>query len=189
VEAVGTGGNPPYSFKWDNGSTTATRQVCPSSSTSYNVKVTDTGSVGEITRGPETASASLTADVLSCPDASSLPCVGVDAAVAAVQSGRYVGTVFCPPDGGVLETPTADGGDSAGTLTLDLSINGTAVGGSLYFIWSVDDGPRDGHRHGVDHGSGDRRGSGIHFGELRLHPDERRLLPRDVFGRAHAMKG
>ena len=52
VEAVGTGGYPPYSFKWDNGSTTATRQVCPSSSASYNVKVTDTGSAGEISRRP-----------------------------------------------------------------------------------------------------------------------------------------
>jgi len=68
VEAVGTGGLPPYSFKWDDGTTSATRQVCPTSSTSYDVKVTDTGTVGEVPRPAETAQASVTADLLSCPD-------------------------------------------------------------------------------------------------------------------------
>jgi hypothetical protein len=37
----------------------------------------------------------------------------------------------------VINAPTADAGDSSGTLTLDLSVNGATVGGSLYFIWSI----------------------------------------------------
>jgi hypothetical protein len=41
VEAVGTGGNPPYSYAWDDGSTNPTRTVCPTSSTNYSVKVSE----------------------------------------------------------------------------------------------------------------------------------------------------
>jgi hypothetical protein len=68
VEAVGTGGNPPYTFDWDDGSTSATRQVCPTASTSYSVKVTDTGTSGELTRPAQTAQANVTTDVVACPD-------------------------------------------------------------------------------------------------------------------------
>jgi len=67
VEAVGTGGYAPYTFKWDDGTTNATRQVCPASSTNYSVKVTDTGTSGELARAPETVQVPLTADVLTCP--------------------------------------------------------------------------------------------------------------------------
>ena len=41
VQAVGTGGNPPYSFAWENGSTNPVRQVCPSSSVTLNGAVSD----------------------------------------------------------------------------------------------------------------------------------------------------
>jgi hypothetical protein len=69
VEAVGTGGNPPYTFSWDDGSTAATRKLCPTSTTSYSVQVTDTAAGGELGRPAETAQAGLTAVVLSsCPD-------------------------------------------------------------------------------------------------------------------------
>jgi hypothetical protein len=68
VEAVATGGHPPYAFAWDDGSTSASRQVCPTSDASYFVKVSDTGSTGEFARAPETAKATLTADVIACPD-------------------------------------------------------------------------------------------------------------------------
>ena len=40
------GGYPPYTFKWDDGSTSPTRQVCPKSSTRYSVSVTDKGTSG-----------------------------------------------------------------------------------------------------------------------------------------------
>ncbi len=89
VEAVGTGGYPPYTFKW------------------------------------------------ACPDGGWLACADGGGAGAGVLSGRYAGTVYCPPDGGVINVPTADGGQNSGTVTLDFSVNGTAVGGSLYFTWSV----------------------------------------------------
>ena len=137
VEAVGTGGYPPYTFEWDDGSTSATRQVCPTSSMDYSVRVTDTGTVGEVSQPVQTVSASLTAAVLECPDGGSSACSDAGAPGAGVQSGHYAGTVYCPPDGGVINVPTADGGQSSGTVAINLSVNGTAVGGSLYFIWSV----------------------------------------------------
>jgi hypothetical protein len=68
VQAVGTGGYPPYTVAWDDGSTSATRQVCPTCGTNYQVTVTDTETTGELARQPETAKASLTADVIACPD-------------------------------------------------------------------------------------------------------------------------
>jgi hypothetical protein len=68
VEAVATGGQPPYTFAWDDGSTSASRQVCPASSTNYFVKVTDTATVGELARAAQTVQVPLTADVLACPE-------------------------------------------------------------------------------------------------------------------------
>ncbi len=68
VEAVASGGNPPYRFAWDDGSTSATLTACPTSTKSYGVTVSDTGMTGELARPPETARASLTAKVIACPD-------------------------------------------------------------------------------------------------------------------------
>jgi hypothetical protein len=69
VEAVATGGNPPYTFAWDDGATTPTRQVCPTSDRAYGLSVTDTAVAGELAHAAATARASVTADVLACPDA------------------------------------------------------------------------------------------------------------------------
>jgi hypothetical protein len=68
VKAVATGGQPPYSFAWNDGTTSPSREVCPTSSTAYRVRVTDTASTGEIVRSPQTVEVPLTADVLECPD-------------------------------------------------------------------------------------------------------------------------
>ncbi len=68
VNAVATGGHPPYTFVWDDGSTDATRHVCPTSSAHYSVRVTDAGISGELARPPETVQLALTANVLACPD-------------------------------------------------------------------------------------------------------------------------
>jgi hypothetical protein len=68
VVAVASGGHPPYTFQWDDGSTSATRQVCPTSSTSYLVKVTDTGLSGELATPPQTVQVPLAANVIACPD-------------------------------------------------------------------------------------------------------------------------
>jgi hypothetical protein len=73
VVAVPTGGHAPYTFKWDDGSTNASRNVCPTSSTSYSVKVTDTGTAGELARAAETVQVPLAASVIACPDGGEAP--------------------------------------------------------------------------------------------------------------------
>jgi len=136
VQAIATGGQAPYTFAWDNGSTNPARHVCPTSSTSYHVKVTDTARTGELEQAAETAQASLTANVLACPDAS-MPGCDEDGGGMAIAPGHYVGTVYCPPDGGVLSLPSADGGEPVtGSITLDLAVHGSSVDGSLYFLWT-----------------------------------------------------
>jgi hypothetical protein len=68
VMAVPTGGNPPYSIAWDDGSTSAERQLCPTSDTSYGVKVSDTAVAGEVPRPSESVHLGLPASVFTCPD-------------------------------------------------------------------------------------------------------------------------
>jgi hypothetical protein len=68
VEAVAIGGNAPYSYAWEDGSTNPTRRVCPTSTTNYSVTVTDTATSGEFARMSESARASLTAKVVACSD-------------------------------------------------------------------------------------------------------------------------
>jgi hypothetical protein len=72
VEAVATGGNPPYDFSWEDGTTSATRQVCPTSSTRYSVTVSDTGTTGELGQPSQTVQVPLSADVIACPDGGAL---------------------------------------------------------------------------------------------------------------------
>jgi hypothetical protein len=68
VLAVAKGGFPPYTYKWEDGSPNAPRRVCPGSTTNYVVTVTDSGSTSaELARPPQTKTASLTADVVTCP--------------------------------------------------------------------------------------------------------------------------
>jgi hypothetical protein len=69
VQAVAIGGNPPYTFVWSDGTKGATRSLCPSTTSSFDVTVTDTATSGELARPSQTARASVTADVLACPDA------------------------------------------------------------------------------------------------------------------------
>ncbi|HEY5147835.1 MAG TPA: SprB repeat-containing protein [Polyangiaceae bacterium] len=76
VQAVATGGQPPYSFVWNDGSTTASRHLCPTASQTYEVTVTDAGRGGESPRGPETAQATLAANALACLDGGASPASG-----------------------------------------------------------------------------------------------------------------
>jgi hypothetical protein len=68
VAVVASGGYPPYAFQWSDGSTSQTRQVCPTATTHYGVAVTDSGSTGEVPRPAQTIDRALTASVLACPD-------------------------------------------------------------------------------------------------------------------------
>lgn len=85
VQAVATGGDGPYSYAWDDGSTSATRRVCPAADVSYWVKVTDAGTTGEFTDPAQTVRVPLAASVLSCPDAGG-------ACVPGTYTGTWTGT-------------------------------------------------------------------------------------------------
>jgi hypothetical protein len=68
VLAVARGGLEPYTYTWEDGSSSPSRRVCPTSDTSYAVTVHDAGvTSGEFTRPPAVATAPLTAKVLQCP--------------------------------------------------------------------------------------------------------------------------
>jgi hypothetical protein len=86
VKAVATGGTPPYTFAWEDGSTNAQRRVCPTSSSNYHVTVRDTGIAGEFPRAPQSVDVPLTAKVLACPDGGGAPaCDGGGASTVAAQ--------------------------------------------------------------------------------------------------------
>ena len=138
VKAVATGGHPPYTFKWDDGSTNPSRRVCPTSTTSYLLNASDTGTTGEVPRPAQTVEVPLTADVLSCPDGGATACDGGGAAPA---SGLYAGTFYCPPgpDGGIVGLPGPDGGLITGDFWVDLAIDPSSAvqTGTLYGKWVV----------------------------------------------------
>lgn len=70
VVAVARGGYPPYSYRWNDGSSEPTRTLCPDATRVFTVVATDRGYVSdEFTREPESVVADVTAEVLACPDA------------------------------------------------------------------------------------------------------------------------
>ncbi len=109
VQAVGTGGYPPYTYAWENGSTNPVRQVCPASDTAYSVKVTDAGGSDENLRPPQTAGASVTADVLACPDGGP-----GDAAAAVPSTDGCVGGFVNPSIDGTPQTAVGGAWDAPG---------------------------------------------------------------------------
>jgi hypothetical protein len=70
IEAVAVGGSPPYSFTWEDGSTSAKRRVCPSTSGAFSVIATDSSSaVFEQHSERQSAIAQVRSIVLECADA------------------------------------------------------------------------------------------------------------------------
>ena len=70
VVAVARGGYPPYTYRWEDGSSNAVRKLCPDASQAFEVMATDRGYQSEeFKRDAETVAASVTAEVLACPDA------------------------------------------------------------------------------------------------------------------------
>ena len=70
VIAVAHGGNPPYRFAWDDGSTNAARTVCLDESATLEISVTDTAiETAEFAYAAHTATSELSARVLNCTDA------------------------------------------------------------------------------------------------------------------------
>jgi hypothetical protein len=92
VEAVPTGGTAPYTFAWSDGATGATRHVCPASTSTFHVDVTDAATTGEFPTPAETVGASLTANVIACPEAG-LPGAGVSNCTPILTVSPPSGTV------------------------------------------------------------------------------------------------
>ena len=147
VEAVGTGGHPPYTFAWDNGSSSATRQVCPTSDASYHVKVTDTGNTGEVPTPAETVEVPLEANVIACPDASA-PGPSVDAGTGCDRdAGPGLPVDLTPDINDNAETYFAAGADLPagpyrvtyvdGCIRYDPTIYWWAVNGSFNFEYML----------------------------------------------------
>ena len=110
VIAVARGGHPPYVFSWDDGSPDPKRHVCLSASTKLGVTVTDTV-ITNVEFGPTmgTASASIDAELLACPDAG-MPPIAADAglsppAALCVPNASFEGT----PGMGVEKTELVPG--------------------------------------------------------------------------------
>ncbi|HEX2678854.1 MAG TPA: hypothetical protein VHM19_19515 [Polyangiales bacterium] len=67
IQAVAHGGNAPYTFAWDDGSTSAMRHVCLDASSVLRVQATDTAvQDNEFHMPAQTASAEVTATLLGC---------------------------------------------------------------------------------------------------------------------------
>jgi hypothetical protein len=149
VKAVATGGNPPYAYAWDDGSTDPARKVCPTSNASYHVTVTDTARTGEVPTPAETVEVSLTAKVLACPDAGAAVDGGFSITVpgtadvwlagqpggSMLQSGGASPASDVAPTNSPIEVPVVAGS------TLTFSVTGTVSNAyALCFASSPDGG-------------------------------------------------
>ena len=77
IEAVAHGGNPPYAFAWEDGSTSAPRRVCLDANTTLRVSATDTAIIDdEFSYAAHTVSTDVIASVLDCTDAGVPPATG-----------------------------------------------------------------------------------------------------------------
>jgi hypothetical protein len=67
IEAVARGGNPPYTFEWEDGSADPKRRVCLEDSATLTVSASDTAiKTEEFSYEPRTVSEQVTAEVLDC---------------------------------------------------------------------------------------------------------------------------
>jgi hypothetical protein len=151
VEAVATGGHPPYTFAWDDGPTDAMRMLCSDATTTFGVAVTDTGiDTEELSYAARTERAEVTAAVLSCSDDGGVPeaelclenpsiegtpglplltpfdALGWDACVdlAGLHTGIADETTA---QGGVVIYPAPADGESYGTISQDSGFGGRGV--------------------------------------------------------------
>jgi hypothetical protein len=146
VEAIATGGHAPYTFAWEDGSTNATRQICPAANASYTVKVTDTATTGEFAQPAETVQVPLAANVLACSEAGT----GSDAGHVVVPAtgdlwlaGQPNGASLSCPCGG-MDTAPANSPTEVPVVageTLTFSVTGSAsYTGGICFAPSPDGG-------------------------------------------------
>jgi hypothetical protein len=91
VIAVASGGNPEYAFVWNDGITTAAREICALDTTTFRVTVSDTPIVDpEFPYDGASVTAEVTANVVACPSDG-----GVDAGPndeLCIQNASFEGT-------------------------------------------------------------------------------------------------
>ncbi|HEX2677808.1 MAG TPA: hypothetical protein VHM19_14245, partial [Polyangiales bacterium] len=69
IEAVAHGGNPPYTFAWEDGSTHAKRRVCLDAAKTLSVSASDSAvTTAEFVHDAQTVVAEVSAAVLDCGD-------------------------------------------------------------------------------------------------------------------------
>jgi hypothetical protein len=96
IEAVARGGNPPYAFAWEDGSTDPKRHVCLDDSATLTVDASDTAiKTEEFSYPGSTVSADVTATVLDCSDAGP-PVMGGECGPADPQNLVWNGGFECP---------------------------------------------------------------------------------------------
>jgi hypothetical protein len=169
--AVAKGGAPPYSFRWEDGSTDAARHVCPTSTTSYAVTVTDTGVVsGEFRSDPQSVSVPLTANVLDCSQRALDAGSGGTGGELSRDGGSVGTTVFWTSwttvtpgtPGSATGAITAPGGDVQVTYSGELGAPSETQSGmtnhwapaSTYTSPTVTNGPPDAGMLAVSGGAG-----------------------------------
>lgn len=112
VKAVATGGQPAYHFTWEDGSTSPTRMLCPTTFTKHEVTVTDTGhDSDEFGHEMETAVASVNARALDCSPPMPEPDAGAGdecAASAECAAGQSCFEGVCVGEGGLRFSLTWD---------------------------------------------------------------------------------
>jgi len=137
VEAVARGGFPPYSYRWEDGSTSPARTLCPNASARFTVTATDSGVDGaEFRQKPSTAQSTVSAEVFDCSDA------GMQADAGALDPDGGAPS----PDGGAPQcasAPTAEAGcTSLALATCDDRLvaelpEPIARGGSRCFVFTL----------------------------------------------------
>jgi hypothetical protein len=102
IEVLARGGNPPYVYRWGDGSMSARRRVCSQGDGALTIEVTDTApATTEIGALGQTKTASVRADELGCPAADAGEALvdgGPDASLGSEDAGR---SGMCMLDGSV----------------------------------------------------------------------------------------
>jgi hypothetical protein len=120
VRAVARGGNPPYSFAWNDGSTDAERELCPDATTSFDVTATDTPIVAdEFNYEGASKTARVTANVVDCSDDGGMPDAMIPPQGSCIDLEDAPHWDVCPPSPelrdpstGVEAGPCPSGGSS-----------------------------------------------------------------------------
>jgi hypothetical protein len=137
VQAVAGGGNAPFTYRWSDGMTGASRHLCPTSMTTFTVSITDTARAGEIGSAAQTVTASI---ALSCSDGGAGttggqgPCIEnplLDGTPAAVGGTATDWDVCAPANAATFTNPDAPGSNVVTPPSAGKDFAFIAPGGSI----------------------------------------------------------